>query len=86
MSVLQLKQGHPNGSLEDLHAQVVRLKRHRDKLTREAHELNRALQDTQELFNVAKDQALQAQVGTQSTVSGYNLLRSMSVECCQICL
>lgn len=44
-------------SLEELHAQVVRLKRQRDRLTRDQQELSRALAEAQEAAAAARQEA-----------------------------
>ncbi len=51
-----------SGSVEDLHAQVVRLKRQRDKLTREKQELTLVLNDTQDMLATAKAEVARGQV------------------------
>jgi hypothetical protein len=49
-------------TLEDLHSQVVRLKRHRDRLMRDQQELSRELADTRAELQGAQLKAAEAQV------------------------
>lgn len=49
-------------NLEDLHSQVVRLKRHRDRLMRDQQELSRELAETRAELHGAQLKAAEAQV------------------------
>jgi hypothetical protein len=52
--------------MEELHAQVLRLKRQRDKLTRGQQELSRALAEAQEAAALARQEAAAAKVRGRS--------------------
>jgi outer membrane murein-binding lipoprotein Lpp len=62
LSVVQLRAIPTDPKQEELQSQVVRLKRQRDKLSRDNQELAHALQDTQDALSAAHCQLTNVQV------------------------